>query len=103
MKNISFFNGTIECEGQRYEIESVEIALEQDIKNALGIYRCVGVEIESNAPADIRESARNEVINYFAGEEYNDSDGSGAYIAEAEKDFSAFLTVDRNVVTIVNY
>ena len=77
-----------ENEENSYRIQSVSVELDQDKENELEIYRCISFIVESDASSKINLEAGRMLCNEFAGEEYDDADGSGCYREEARKEIS---------------
>lgn len=83
-----------------YEIEQITATFGEDIHDVIGVVRCTGITIESDAPEDINTEAEEGLYNEFADIEYNDADGDGTYIKEAEKDISDSTGVDISKIVI---
>jgi len=91
--NIVVYNNN-ECEECSYEIEQITAEFEEDIPDVIGVVRCTGISIESDAPSEINSEAENELYNEFADVEYNDADGNGQYRKEARIVLSERTGVD---------
>jgi len=94
-----------EGEERSYEIEQIVAEFEEDIPDVIGVVRCTGITIESDAPSEINseaedEEAENELYNEFADVEYNDADGDGRYRKEAIKALSEETGVDISRIEI---
>ena len=89
-----------EGEERSYEIEQITAEFEEDIPDVIGVVRCTGITIESDAPSDINSDAENEIYNEFADVEYNDADGDGQYRKIARKDISERTGVDKSLIDI---
>lgn len=83
-----------------YEIEQITAEFEEDMPDVIGVVRCTGITIESNAPSDINSEAENEIYNEFADVEYNDADGDGRYRKKAIKAISMRTGVDMSQIEI---
>jgi len=89
-----------EGEERSYEIEQIVAEFEEDIPDVIGVVRCTGITIESDASSEIISEAENELYNEFADVEYNDADGDGRYRKEAIKALSEETGVDISRIEI---
>ena len=71
-----------------YVIDQIRAEFEEDMPEVIGVLRCTGITIESNAPSDVNSEAEAELYNEFADIEYNDANGDGSYMDEAKEDIS---------------
>lgn len=83
-----------------YEIEQITASFEEDINDVIGVVRCTGIEIESEAPPELNAQAETMLYNEFADIEYNDADGCGSYMEEAINDISERTGVDSSQIEI---
>lgn len=89
-----------EGEEYSYKIEQITAEFEEDIPDVIGVVRCTGITIESDAPLEINSKAENELYNEFAGVEYNNADGDGQYRKEARRALSERTGVDVSQIEI---
>ena len=83
-----------------YEIEQITAEFEEDMPDVIGVVRCTGITIESDAPTDINSEAENEIYNEFADIEYNDANGDGKYREKAKRAISNRTGVDMSQIEI---
>lgn len=83
-----------------YEIEQITAEFEEDIHDVIGVVRCTGITIESDAPSEINSEAEDELYNEFADIEYNDADGDGKYMKKSRKAISKRTGVDTSRIEI---
>lgn len=83
-----------------YVIKQITAEFEEDIPDVIGVVRCTGITIESNAPSEINSEAEAELCNEFADIEYNDADGDGRYKKKARNDISERTGVDISKIEI---
>lgn len=87
-------------EEQSYEIEQITVSLEEDREDVIGILRCTGIEIESDAPAQLNSKAEAQLLNDLADAEYNDAAGDGSYVEAVKDDISERTGVDTSQIEI---
>ena len=83
-----------------YEIELITIEMAEDIPDVIGIVRCTGITIESNAPSEIKSDAELVLYNELADEEYNDANGDGMYESDVKQTISERTGVDISQIEI---
>ena len=84
-----------------YEIKKIIAEFEEDIHNVIGVVRCTGITIESDAPAEVNSEAEIELYSEFADVEYNDADGDGHYRDDAKKALSKRTGVDISRIEVM--
>ncbi len=104
---MKIFNGNIvaneDNEGEEcsYEIESLKAEFEEDRSNVMGVVRCTGIIIESDAPLKINLEAEKDLYNEFASIEYNNADSDGQYREEAMEALRKRTGVDFSRIEII--
>lgn len=97
-------NGNIvvydESEEYSYGIKQITAEFGEDIHDAIGVVRCTGITIESDAPSEINAKAEDELYNEFADIEYNNADGEERYRREARQAISERSGVDISRIVI---
>lgn len=83
-----------------YLIEQITAEFGEDIRDVIGVVRCTGIIIDSNAPLEVNSEAEKELYNAFADVEYNDANGDGSYREEAREDISKRTGVDISQIEI---
>lgn len=83
-----------------YDIEVINAEFEEDMPDIIGVYRCTGITISSDAPNAINSEAEDYLYNDLADEEFNDADRKGKYIKKAEKAISNKTGVDKSKIYI---
>ena len=83
-----------------YEIGQITAEFEEDIPDVIGVVRCTGITIESEAPLEINSAAETKLYNEFADVEYNDADGDGSYRDDSRNDLSKRTGVDTSLIEI---
>ena len=98
MESVKFEEGKIIVE---YEIDNILAVFEEDIPNVLGVVRCTGVEVESDAPSEYNSNLGEWIYNKLADREFPDPDGEMEF-EEGAKDIISDLTgVDCSRIEIV--
>lgn len=90
------------CEEEKssYEIEQITAEFEEDIPDVIGVARCTGIIIESDAPLEINSKAETMIYNEFADVEYNNVDGDRIYEKKAREAISKRTGVDASLIVI---
>lgn len=94
---IVVYNEVEECS---YEINQITAEFEEDIHDVIGVVRCTGITIESDAPSEINSEAEDKLYNEFADIEYNNADGDGQYMKKAKRSISRQTGVDISQIEI---
>lgn len=102
---MDIFDGRIidsadDVEEVAYEIEQITAIFEEDINDVVGVLRCTGIEIESDAPPELNAEAETMLYNEFADIEYNDANGDGSYMEEAKNNISKRTGVDSSQIEV---
>lgn len=101
---MNIFDGRIidssDAEGFSYEIEQITASFEEDINGVIGVFRCTGIEIESEAPTELNAQAETMLYNEFADIEYNDANGDGSYTEKAKSDISERTGLDSSQIEV---
>lgn len=87
-------------EERSYEIEQITAEFEEDIPDVIGVVRCTGMTLESDAPSEINLAAEEELYKELADVEYNDADGEGRYRKNAAKAISKRTGVDLSRIKV---
>lgn len=83
-----------------YEIDHITADFDEDIPNVIGVVRCIGITIESDAPTNIISEAETKIYNEIAHISYEDIDGDGKYWEEAKRDINKETGVDMSRIEI---
>lgn len=101
---MDIFDGRIidssDVEELSYEIEQITASFEEDINGVIGVLRCTGIEIESEAPTELNAQAETMLYNEFADIEYDDANSDGSYMEQAKSDISKRTGVDSSQIEV---
>ena len=97
MESVTFEDGKIIVE---YEIDNILAVFEEDIPNVLGVVRCTGVEVESDAPSEYNSNLGEWIYNKLADREFPDPDGEMEFEEDAKDAISDLTGVDTSQIRI---
>lgn len=97
MESVTFEDGKIIVE---YEIDDILAIFEEDIPNVLGVVRCTGVEVESDAPSEYNSNLGEWICNKLADQEFPDPDGEMEFEEDAKDIISDLTGVDTSQIRI---
>ena len=100
MESVTFENGKIIVGDEKYEIEHITAVFEEDIPNVLGVVRCTGVEVESDAPSEYNSNLGEWIYNKLADREFPDPDGEMEFEEDAKDIISDLAGVDTSQIRI---
>ena len=100
MESVTFENGKIIVGDEKYEIEHITAVFEEDIPNVLGVVRCTGVEVESDAPSEYNSNLGEWIYNKLADREFPDPDGEMEFEEDAKDIISDLTGVDTSQIRI---
>ena len=98
MESVTFEDGKIIVE---YEIDNILAIFEEDIPNVLGVVRCTGVEVKSDAPSEYNSNLGEWICNKLADQEFPDPDGEMEFEEDAKDIISDLTGVDCSRIEIV--